>query len=318
MNTDQLTYLIEVSKNNSLASASKTLHITPQALSIAIKKLEKELGFALLNRSYKGISLTTDGEWLVREASVFLNKVAQRQKQYLLAAEDNHQHVGELHIHFNYSGINNGIFGQVICDLSQTDPDLNIQLKETAKESILEKLESRDINFGIIFRTTLNDNYSDELDDTLVFEPLFDGKLVVMTSPHSELAKFQTISLKKLSQYPLCNYSNYDESLNSMEKFFTDMLKIPITYIFENNFSIYKEKVLRGLANACTIHFSIDDHPSNYLEEAHVLNLRENIKSYFGLVYRKDVELTDNEKYFIQVLKNHVANIQKASDDSNL
>lgn len=96
------------------------------------------------------------------------------------------------------------------------------------------------------------------------------------------------------------------------------MLKIPITYIFENNFSIYKEKVLRGLANACTIHFSIDDHPSNYLEEAHVLNLRENIKSYFGLVYRKDVELTDNEKYFIQVLKNHVANIQKASDDSNL
>ena len=42
--------------------------MTPQALSIALKKLEDELGIPLLKRSYKGAVLTPDGIWLVELA----------------------------------------------------------------------------------------------------------------------------------------------------------------------------------------------------------------------------------------------------------
>ena len=41
MTTEQLQYLLEISRNPSLNSASQKLHITPQALSISIKKLAK-------------------------------------------------------------------------------------------------------------------------------------------------------------------------------------------------------------------------------------------------------------------------------------
>lgn len=78
MNTKQLEYLIEISKNVSMSAASEKLHMTPQALNTSIKKLEDELGFPLLNRSFKGTSLTADGEWLVNEAIIFLSKIDER------------------------------------------------------------------------------------------------------------------------------------------------------------------------------------------------------------------------------------------------
>ena len=48
MTTEQLQYLLEISRNPSLNSASQKLHITPQALSISIKKLENEILLAFL------------------------------------------------------------------------------------------------------------------------------------------------------------------------------------------------------------------------------------------------------------------------------
>ena len=44
MNTEQMKYLIEVSQHNSMTAASEKLFMTSQALSIAIKKMEDELG----------------------------------------------------------------------------------------------------------------------------------------------------------------------------------------------------------------------------------------------------------------------------------
>ena len=124
MNSDQLRYLIEISKNPSLSIASQKLHITPQALSTAIKKLEDELGFELLNRSFKGITLTTNGEWLVQEASVFLNKIEERKEHYLHT--QNASYKGVVNIAINHSGINDTVIGELIAQLYDEEPELTI------------------------------------------------------------------------------------------------------------------------------------------------------------------------------------------------
>ena len=49
MRFEQLEYLIEISKQGSISSAAKKLHLSHQALSIAIKNLEEELGVLLFN-----------------------------------------------------------------------------------------------------------------------------------------------------------------------------------------------------------------------------------------------------------------------------
>lgn len=301
MNSDQLRYLIEISKNPSLSIASQKLHITPQALSTAIKKLEEELGFELLNRSFKGISLTTNGEWLVKEASAFLNKVEERKEQYLY--EKSQVHKGSLNIAINHSGINDSVVGQLMAMLYEEEPELNITLKELPKEYIFDAVKNQEIEFGFVFRTKVNGSYIDELDPEFNFDALFCGNLVVSTAEHTELAKFNSVTLKKVTQYPLCAYLPQGDFKDYLYYLLADVLKLPVQYNMETSFSVYKQKVKRGVANALSVHFPTETLPNNYIDGTKILQLRDDIKIYFGFIRKRDIPLSNNGAFFLQELR---------------
>lgn len=306
MTTDQLRYLIEISRSTSMTAASHSLHLTPQALSTSIKKLEDELGFSLLNRSFSGISLTPEGKWLVTESTAFLQKI---DEQVCLHAEADtqSQYTGHLDVFYNYAGISDDIFGQLISNLYEQMPSLDIKLREMPKETIISRVLRGDVEFGVCFRTKYNDVFVDEMDDALIFEPLFDGRLIFATAPDSELAKFKTISLKKVVAYPLTAYFPGYETNISLEEFLTENFGLPIQYTCENNFSIFREKVMRGLANTLSVKFAINEYPANHIGGAKLLTLRDDVKVYFGLIYRKDTTFSINESYFLQELKALIA-----------
>ena len=66
LKSEPLYYLVELAHCNSFRIASENLHITQPALSIAIKKLEAELGVTLLERTTKSVRLTKTGEQVVK------------------------------------------------------------------------------------------------------------------------------------------------------------------------------------------------------------------------------------------------------------
>lgn len=68
LNTIFLWYLVQINKYNSLSTAAEHMHLTQPALSSAIKSLEDQLHTKLLNRSYKGITLTEEGMQVVKKA----------------------------------------------------------------------------------------------------------------------------------------------------------------------------------------------------------------------------------------------------------
>ncbi len=309
MNMDQLYYLIELSQNTSINAASLKLHITPQALSTAIKKLEEELGFSLLNRSFKGISLTDDGEWLVKEASHFLNKIESRKQLYL--AKSSPAHSGLLEIDINYAGISNNIFAPLICDLNQQEPELKIILQEKSKETILDSVKNGTSEIGFVFRTQLNGVYVDNLDEDLLFESLFTGDLILNVAESSDLAKFNSITVKKAAQYPLCGYNSQPNAFDSLTYFITEVFNLSFQYECETNFSIYKEKLSRGIANSFSIFFSIEKFPINYVEGTKAIHIRDDIKIYSGFVKKKDTVLSENALFFVQSLKNLIAKLNK-------
>ena len=63
-----LYYLIKIDSYQSISLAAENLHISQPALSQAIKNLEKSLNLTLLNRTYRGVSLTEDGKKVVELA----------------------------------------------------------------------------------------------------------------------------------------------------------------------------------------------------------------------------------------------------------
>ena len=72
MELQQLHYFITVTENLTFTAAAAKLHISQPSLSIAIKKLEKDIGFTLLDRSKREVKLTREGRILYKEAKKLL------------------------------------------------------------------------------------------------------------------------------------------------------------------------------------------------------------------------------------------------------
>ena len=68
----QLSYFVTVADEGQITSAAVKLHIAQPALSQAIAQLERDLGFKLLDRHPRGVTLTRSGEEFLPKARVAL------------------------------------------------------------------------------------------------------------------------------------------------------------------------------------------------------------------------------------------------------
>ncbi len=75
MNLSQLEYLDAVVKHGGVRKAAAALHVTPQAVSSAIKKLEAEIGAELLDRSTREAIPTPKGKEIALHAQEILLQV---------------------------------------------------------------------------------------------------------------------------------------------------------------------------------------------------------------------------------------------------
>ena len=69
MTFQQLQYLLEVHKAGSFSNAAKNLYVTTASVSIAIRNLEKELGYPLFIRTPTGLTLTANGQKILDHAT---------------------------------------------------------------------------------------------------------------------------------------------------------------------------------------------------------------------------------------------------------
>lgn len=314
MNTNQIRYLIEISNSPSISIASQNLHISTPALSIAIKKLEEELGFPLLNRSFKGISLTEAGQEFVHLSTAYLDDLNQLQQKYRPKVFSGNRS-GQLYIPVNYYGFGNSILGEFVVYLSQNSPDFHVTLEEVTKKAIVKMLKASEIEFGFVFRTKVNGHYVDELDPDLLFAPIIDGSMKLITSPENELSHFQSITMKKAAQYPLCTFmvpNAEKDSTHGVDFFVRDQLRLPIQFEIIRNYSLYREKIRQGLANSLSVQLNTEETPTNYVDGCKVLNVRDDIKIYFGLLHRKDSSFSEDAGFFMREFEKYVARAQKS------
>ena len=68
MTLQQLQYLVALAESNSINQAAQNLFVSQSGISKAIKQLESELGFPLLERSSRGITFTSRGTEFLHDA----------------------------------------------------------------------------------------------------------------------------------------------------------------------------------------------------------------------------------------------------------
>lgn len=72
---EDLQLMAVLANSGSLTEAARSLNVTPAALSIRLRALEKQLGISLALRTSRRLRLSADGEILAREASQIVGKI---------------------------------------------------------------------------------------------------------------------------------------------------------------------------------------------------------------------------------------------------
>ena len=73
MKTEQIIYLSDIAKTNSITQTAQSFFISQQALSTTIKKLEEEFNATFLKRTNKGVVLTEAGEYFLERSKGILD-----------------------------------------------------------------------------------------------------------------------------------------------------------------------------------------------------------------------------------------------------
>ena len=288
-----------------MVEAAENLYLTPQTLSMAIKKLETELDMQLIYRFPTGITLSENGTWLVELSKEFFEKIKHRQEEYKLYLMTNAMPpTGHIELAVNMMGITNSKLTKMIQNIYVNYPDTDITFNEQCRDIIEERIISKDLEMGFIYRTKYNEIYLDNLSDSLVFYPLQTGKLVLQVSPELEqLSKQNSISIKQMSQYKVCSYTT--DACNGQTKYFLNMIKNQKIDFYETNcFAQYQANILSGKYIGISLLLDGEKSCANNIEGTKAIPIQDDINTYFGILRRKDAELTNNTSFvFNETLK---------------
>lgn len=145
INLNSLKIFLEVANSNSFLAASNKLFLSQPAISKSISKLEDDLEYQLFYRANKGISLTPSGKVLqkyLKETKDLLESC----DRVLISMNDIEE--GNLVIGVQSHIVRNYLMDK-ISHFYTNHPKIKIQLIDNSTSQLIEKLESRSIDFVI-------------------------------------------------------------------------------------------------------------------------------------------------------------------------
>lgn len=143
-----LTSLRAVATHGSVVGAADALGFTPSAISQQVKRLEKQVGVALLERVGRGVMLTGQGRRLVDEGSRLLADLEELESG---VHRDAGRVAGRLRV-AAFSTAMRGLVALVVRDLLDRHPGLALTLAEREPWDTIDLVASGQQDLGIVHR----------------------------------------------------------------------------------------------------------------------------------------------------------------------
>lgn len=145
MDFRQLKYFLEVAESGGFTKAADKLNVAQSAVSLAVKRLEDELEVQLFDRRDKKISLTVEGETLVKNAKDIFRRVdlARQEIADLRGLLRGEVQVGLTPV------LSSFFFPKIISTFKRQFPALTISVTGDSASSIQHKIASGTLDIGI-------------------------------------------------------------------------------------------------------------------------------------------------------------------------
>lgn len=282
MELRQLEYFYMASRLRNITRAAQRLHVSQPNITVAIQKLESELGVQLLDRSQKVLTLTPEG-------TVFLSRIE-------VALENIRNAVRELD---DYKTLQKGIvrlgippivgaylFPRIFSHFSHQYPSLELSIVEDGSLAIRHALENGELDLGMVITTGVG--------NLLSTEPILKEEIVVCLPKSHRLAGRESIALEELAGERLIMLKQGSYHRQVLMSAF-DALSIKPNIILSSN----QVETIKGLvARQVGVSFL----PRVVVEESDRLSavsLEEPLYIDIGLAWKKDSYISRAGRAFI-------------------
>ena len=146
MELRQLQYFREVCYTRNFTKAAKNLFVSQPVITNSIQKLEDELEVRLLNRDTKKVTLTSEGDKLLKKAEQILNVV---DEAYREMADANQYLSGLVKLGMPVQ-IGNYLFPRILSEFRINNPEISLSAVETVSGKVINMIDKEELDVGII------------------------------------------------------------------------------------------------------------------------------------------------------------------------
>ena len=191
MDLSQLRYFTVLAEALNFHRAAERLNISQPPLTVAIRKLEAELGMPLFERGTRGVRLTAAGKAALGPAREAL---AQAQLVRDAVSQGGKGELGRLRVGFVGSAVSERL-PRIISAYRQQFPRVELELQETTSAEIVEAIEARKFDVGLV-RLPIMRRVALEL------EVIEGDELVAAVPGDHAVARRKSIALGELASQP--------------------------------------------------------------------------------------------------------------------
>jgi DNA-binding transcriptional LysR family regulator len=186
MELTQLEFFVSVVEAGSFSKAALRVYRTQPAVSIAIRRLEEEIGAPLFDRSQKTPTLTDAGQLVYDYA---LRMLALRDRAQNAVSELRSLERGRVRIGANES-TSLYLLPQLILQYREKHPSVRVEIYRNVSEVLPREVLDRNVDFALLA-------FEPE-DKELETFPILDDRLVLILNPDHPLAKHESVTIKEL------------------------------------------------------------------------------------------------------------------------
>lgn len=146
MTLTEMRYIVALARERHFGKAAETCHVSQPTLSVALKKVEGQLGAALFERTASDVRITTLGERIVAQAKRVLDEAVRLEE---IAESTGDPLSGQLRVGIIYS-IAPYLLPQFIPALHQQAPNMPLFLKEDFTGNLIPALKAGELDVIVI------------------------------------------------------------------------------------------------------------------------------------------------------------------------
>lgn len=282
----QLRYYQAACQLNSITKAAELLHVSQSSVSMAIKELEAEFEIQLLNRQYRGFTLTQEGVAFLNQVNILLEQAEQSSEIMKdIARKRNLLLLGVPPM------IGSMFLPKIYPVYAKRYPHTDVRIVEAGRKNLIRQLEAEELD--MIFLP-----YDEPLGEEYSCIELSSTQTVFCTNKNHPLAQKAMIQMNDLLREPLVMFKDSFFQNERIIDRFRQCGQMPNVVLYTNQLSTIISLIQNGVASGFLLGNIKDSYP-----DLVSIPLDPPLAYKIGLVWRKDSFLFRDMSHLIACIR---------------